>query len=165
MTLLLCLILSLLLLIAAIEDWKFRAIRTWYFPVIFALGVGLTWPTNGWVDFFLRIGGNMAYSLAMIGIVALYFRAKGKALKDLFGIGDLIFYLAITPLFSFVNYLLFFSLSLVFSLLLHGILFRKNFLKESVPLAGYLSIQLIPLVLLSFSTDLILPLTQYWTFY
>ncbi|KIA94987.1 hypothetical protein B8T70_15010 [Flavobacterium sp. AJR] len=63
-----------------------------------------------------------------------------------FGLGDLLFYIAITPLFLVENYILFFVLSMLFAIILQLAL-RKYIKEETVPLAGF-SALLLCLVLL-----------------
>ncbi|KIC01563.1 hypothetical protein OA88_13245 [Flavobacterium sp. JRM] len=53
-----------------------------------------------------------------------------------FGIGDLLFYVSITPLFSQQNYILFFVLSMLFAIGLQLSL-KKISTEETVPLAGF----------------------------
>ncbi|PXY41155.1 hypothetical protein DMB65_09375 [Flavobacterium cheongpyeongense] len=56
--------------------------------------------------------------------------------ENYFGLGDLLFYIAITPLFLLKNYILYFILSMLFAILMQ--LGLKKFIKEeTVPLAGF----------------------------
>jgi len=89
---------------------------------------------------------NMAFvAINMIGIV-LYFSIKSKQLinpiDNVIGLGDVIFFIVITPLFSLKPFILFFIIGLLFSLITHLIYsaFKKS---ENIPLAGYLSIFLV----------------------
>ena len=61
------------------------------------------------------------------------------------GLGDVLFFLAITPLFNLKTYILFFIIGMIFSLVIH---ISVNAIKKqkTVPLAGYLSIILIVLI-------------------
>ncbi|MFL0087779.1 hypothetical protein V2550_03800 [Tenacibaculum maritimum] len=76
--------------------------------------------------------------------------------KELFwggiALGDVVFLIAVIPLFNFINYALFYVFGMVFSLIFHlGItVIEKNYLekKETVPLAGYLSLFLIIVLIL-----------------
>ncbi|WBX75085.1 hypothetical protein PG911_10490 [Tenacibaculum ovolyticum] len=68
--------------------------------------------------------------------------------KELFfggvAIGDVIFLVVIIPLFSFINYTIFYVSGMIFSLILHFFVVRfKLDKKETVPLAGYLSVFLL----------------------
>jgi hypothetical protein len=63
-----------------------------------------------------------------------------------FGLGDLMFYLAITPLFLLKNYVIYFIGSMLFSILLQLGL-KKRMKHETVPLAGFASLLLVVLIL------------------
>ncbi|MHC0439227.1 hypothetical protein [Flavobacterium sp. 3-210] len=56
--------------------------------------------------------------------------------KNYFGLGDLLFYLAVTPLFILPKFILFFILSMIFALLLQ-FTFKKIMRENTVPLAGF----------------------------
>jgi hypothetical protein len=66
--------------------------------------------------------------------------------QNYFGLGDLLFYLAITPLFLFQKYILFFILSMVFAVVMQLGL-KKLIKQETVPLAGFSSLLLILVIL------------------
>jgi len=89
---------------------------------------------------------NSGFLLFTFSVLIAYMGLKNKAFinpfKNYFGLGDLLFYLAITPFFILANYILFFILSMIFSIIVFFI-FRKIINKESIPLAGYASILLI----------------------
>jgi len=56
--------------------------------------------------------------------------------QNYFGLGDLLFYIAITPLFNLRNYILFFILSMFFAICLQFAL-EKKMKQNTVPLAGF----------------------------
>lgn len=56
--------------------------------------------------------------------------------QNYFGLGDLLFYVAIAPLFLLQNYILFFILSMVFAIVLQVGL-KKISTHDTVPLAGF----------------------------
>ncbi len=62
-----------------------------------------------------------------------------------FGLGDLMFFLAVTPLFLPYNYILFFILSMLFSLALQQV-FKKYMVQNTVPLAGFSALLLLLLI-------------------
>ncbi|MDI1307437.1 MAG: hypothetical protein PSX42_21685 [bacterium] len=64
---------------------------------------------------------------------------KKPLLKEVFGLGDVLLFIFITFSFSIVSFFVLFVFSLVFSLLLHFVLQRKQ-IDKTVPLAGYLSL-------------------------
>ncbi len=68
------------------------------------------------------------------------------------GLGDVLFFVAISPLFNLMNYMLFFVSGILFSMLLHLVnkLISQN---KYVPLAGYLSLYLIIILGYSYFND------------
>lgn len=86
---------------------------------------------------------NTGFVLVNIIGVTLYFSLKSKSLinpiDNSIGLGDIVFFLAITPLFNLKTFILFFIAGLVFSLFVYGItsLFKRV---RTIPLAGYLSL-------------------------
>jgi multisubunit Na+/H+ antiporter MnhE subunit len=68
------------------------------------------------------------------------------------GLGDILFFFAITPLFKLRTFILFFIIGMISSLLLH-LLANKFKKQENVPLAGYLSILLISYVVIDFGLN------------
>jgi hypothetical protein len=89
---------------------------------------------------------NCGLFLFIFLVLIAYMSIKNKAFlnpfKNYFGMGDLLFYLAITPFFLLSNYVLFFIISMIFSIVIF-LIFKKIMHKESIPLAGYASILLI----------------------
>ncbi|WP_132066168.1 hypothetical protein [Aquimarina spinulae] len=93
-------------------------------------------------------------SLAFIGInflsIVTYFSIKKSKFqnpfKEYIGIGDLVFLIAVIPLFSFRNYMLFFISGMILSLVLYAIFQNKNE-QKTIPLAGYLSLYIIGLMI------------------
>jgi len=69
----------------------------------------------------------------------LYMSLKNKRFlnpfQNYFGLGDFLFFIAITPLFLRNNYILFIILAMVFSLVVQ-VVFRRIIKRDMVPLAG-----------------------------
>ena len=89
---------------------------------------------------------NMGFILVNILGLTLYFSLKAKGfinpIDNSIGLGDVAFFFAITPLFNFKAFILFFISGLFFSLLVYTItLMFKNV--KTIPLAGYLSLFLV----------------------
>ena len=89
---------------------------------------------------------NMGFILVNILGLTLYFSLKAKGfinpIDNSIGLGDVVFFFAITPLFNFKAFILFFISGLFFSLLVYTItLMFKNV--KTIPLAGYLSLFLV----------------------
>ncbi|PKB18327.1 hypothetical protein [Flavobacterium sp. 5] len=131
-------VLSLCLVIVFIQDWKYRKIHIALPVVVFAVSYFLI-PIKKY-DLLEIVIFNTTFFLITLSILTIYMSLKSKKFLNpflhYFGLGDLLFYIAITPLFLLQNYVLFFILSLLFAICLQFGL--KKFIKEeTVPLAGF----------------------------
>lgn len=72
--------------------------------------------------------------------------------QNYFGLGDLLFYVAIAPLFILQNYILFFILSMVFAIGLQMGL-KKIIRENTVPLAGFSALLLFILIIKDMMLD------------
>ena len=90
------------------------------------------------------------FFLITLGVLTIYMSLKSKQFlnpfQNYFGLGDLLFYIAITPLFLLQKYILFFILSMVFAVVMQLGL-KKIIKQESVPLAGFSALFLIIIIL------------------
>lgn len=133
---------SVFLIAIVYQDTKTRTIHVFLPLVIFILSV-----------LFNIISDNLALdeiikNIIFIGLNILslifYYSIKNKTfinpLHQYLGLGDIVFFLSITPLFKINSFVVFFVLSLLFSLFLYVILLKK---KDTIPLAGYMSVFLI----------------------
>ncbi len=137
--------LVVLLTIAFYQDWKFRAISWIVFPALalvttlLFIEIDLPWE-------IIRI--NLLFLSIVIGCLFLYVSLKRKRLTNIFkqdfGLGDVLFLIAITPLFAERNFILFFISGMLISGIIHGMVSLKNENKQ-IPLAGYLALYLIAL--------------------
>ena len=96
----------------------------------------------------------VAFISINIALLFLYFSLKKKRLFNpvdtKIGLGDIVFFLAITPLFLLRQYILFFISGLLFSLLLSLAIKWITKQDKPLPLAGYLSIYLSSIFILNF---------------
>lgn len=141
-------ILLLCLIVIFIQDWKYRRIHIVLPIVIFSLSIFLISIKN--IGLIKVIAFNSGFFLITLSILTAYMSLKSKKFlnpfQHYFGLGDLLFYVAITPLFLLKNYILFFILSLLFAIFLQFGL--KKFIKdETVPLAGFSSLFLFIILL------------------
>jgi hypothetical protein len=87
---------------------------------------------------------NLTFVLInILGLIFFFSFKKGKLANPInknIGAGDVIFFVSITPLFSLNRYVLFFIGSMLLSLVIHIVFFKK---KVSIPLAGYMALFLI----------------------
>jgi len=64
-----------------------------------------------------------------------------KNTNSLIGLGDVLFFFSVTPLFKFIVFNIYFVTALIFSLIIHFIFQNKNWYNgKTVPLAGLMSL-------------------------
>lgn len=143
-TLIYILILATLIFIV-IQDLKDFAISLFLFPILFGLSIAM-WYLMGFN--FNDILSNLLFISMLITSLIVYISIKEKKLTNIFinhfGLGDLLFFIAISPLFSNINFVIFIISGMIFILVFHSIisLIFKNKTQSKIPLAGYLSIYL-----------------------
>lgn len=120
------------------QDVKERYVYWFLFPVV-ALCSGLLFFSKTLPElFFTSLLINLFFVNILLLVVYLYstFKLKTK-FEKVFGLGDILLFLAIASSFSTLSFLVIFSSALFFSLTIH--LTQKN-RHQSVPLAGYMSL-------------------------
>lgn len=134
-----------LLLFIFFQDVKSRGVYWFLFPILMAIAFASAWQSLT-ADWLLNIG----FLILMMAMLTLYVSLKEKKAinitKGYFSWGDILFLLAVTPLFSLHAYILFFTAGTILSLLIHLVVmfFRKQ---ETIPYAGYMSLVLVPLLI------------------
>lgn len=142
-------ILLLLLFVVFIQDFKTRRIYSMLLPIIFLTSIAYRWKT---FDLHQVLLCNL-YILILLISLTLYLSFKNKRFtlvwKGYLGLGDILFLVAVTPLFHVLEYIYFltFSLLIIIILYLLSIVFIK---RKTIPLAGYLSVILSIYLLLNF---------------
>lgn len=140
--------LLLCLFIVLFQDWKYRHIHVILPVAIFSFSLYITQQQNNIA--FKIISYNTIFFLIILSILTIYMSIKNKQFlnpfENYFGLGDLLFYIAITPLFLLQKYVLFFILSMVFAVAMQFGL-KKIMKHETVPLAGFSALLLIILIL------------------
>ncbi len=136
MLILLKIVLTLSFWTIVYQDIKERAVSLWILLItIFLIGF-LHYQHSLTEQFLQAILLNIAIVLAIVCILFLYAKFKLKlALQDTFGFGDLLFFMAIAVGFPTITFVVLFSFSLFFSLILYLVL-KKKFKHKTVPLAG-----------------------------
>lgn len=137
-------LLIILLLFIFFQDLKSRAVYWFLFPVLMALSFVSVWKTltTEWLY-------NLLFLALMMASLTIYVSLKEQKLVNItrgfFSWGDILFLLAITPLFPFHTYLLFFTAGTILALLIHlgAMQIRKQ---ETIPYAGYMALVLIPCI-------------------
>ena len=128
-----------------IEDFKYRAIRWFWIPVLVFLCLGIAITENSWSEILVLFRTNVVFILIQLLGVSLYYSLKVKRLVNItdnyLGWGDILFFLPLCLLFSPINFIVFFIGGLMM-ILLGYILWKQFFLPEleTIPLAGGLAI-------------------------
>jgi len=141
------------------QDVKFRHIHITLPILIFILTMYMNVALISSVDIIKSSG----FLLINFMCIVVYFSMKKSTLinpfKNLIGLGDLIFLIGVIPMFSFRNYILFFITGMLFTLLLYAV-FYKRYTQKAIPLAGYLSIYAVLLLI----SDFLIPINIFHGF-
>ncbi len=140
------------LLAIAYQDIKKRSVHAFLLILLAAALFWRNWQLQGSLWYHSQLFNFMF--LAVCGLVVMiYFRLKFGTFKLMdrgLGYGDLIFLIIIASGFYFMQFLIWFNVSLMFSLLIHTLLKRFKWYSnpELVPLAGLQAIALIPFLII-----------------
>lgn len=139
------------------QDLKTRTIQAWLLP---AIGLAMLLGSSGGLradEIIYNAGINLALLAAQFLILWFWISVKNKAFVNIIdtqiGLGDVLFFICLTPAFSPLNFCFFFTAGIVLSLITHAVhrlLFTQS--DPRIPLAGYLSMQLALLVILQLTT-------------
>jgi len=144
MTKLILLGILMTLIIIVYHDLKYRVLDLKYAIILLLLCVWYNsiHPILDYQNALLITG----FILVNILCLTLYFSIKNKQfinpIDSKIGLGDIVFFIVIAPLFYLKSYILFFITGLLFSLLLYSVVIRFREKQKTIPLAGYLSIYL-----------------------
>lgn len=154
-------------LFISVQDFKFRAVYWWLFPLLFfALGL-LTYDRTGANQITTNLFANFGFVSLQIALLSIYFSVKERRLVNIFvhhfGIGDLLFLLSVTVYFSLFNYILFYVTSLimviVFTLILNQLVKKTN---PKIPLAGEQALLLVLFMAVDWFSSTINFITDFW---
>ena len=141
--------LLLCLLIVFFQDWNYRAIHVLLPVLIFLLSYIVIKQKN--IFLIKNILFNVLFFFITFGILIVYMSLKSKSFtnpfQNYFGLGYLLFYISISPLFILKNYIIYFILSMLFAIVLQYIL-QKKMKHVTVPLAGFSSLLLFLLLII-----------------
>lgn len=127
------------------QDVKYRGIHWLLFPVILLSGffINSKWNLQDTIS-------NVFFVVGILGLLSLYLSVKHgewvNITKGFFAWGDILFLFALTPVFTFSNYVFFFTVGTIATLIIHGVvlIFKQEI---TVPFAGYLALLTIPYLL------------------
>ncbi|WP_349238953.1 prepilin peptidase [Flavobacterium yafengii] len=136
------------LLIVFLQDWKYRRIHVGLPLAIFFFSFYLIQHENKILVKIIVY--NLFFFLLTLSILIIYMSLKTRKFlnpfQNYFGLGDLLFYVAIAPLFLLQNYILFFIFSMIFAIGLQLGL-KKIIQENTVPLAGFSALLLFILII------------------
>lgn len=132
---------ALLILLTAIlyQDVKLRAVHWIYFPLLAVAALGV----QNWQPDWTALLFNFTFLAGMLFMLTIYVSIRAGRMTDItqgyFSWGDILFLLAVLPLFDFRTYLLFFTCGTFLSLVIH--LLASRFQKQpTIPYAGYMAL-------------------------
>lgn len=142
------LILSITLLIIFFQDLERRSVVWILFPLVAATGiVNYMMHADARRLFFQNTGFNLAFVLLLLLVLKFYFMLKKTPnLRQQIGSGDVVFWVACTCIFSPLNFLLYYILSLIFTLVAHLLTINispKQKKLGTIALAGWQSFYLL----------------------
>lgn len=149
------LILTVLLSILAYQDFKERSISILLIPLLFFAGIWRGLLSVSASIIVVQCFFNFGFVILQCLLASFYISIKHKKwiniTKDYIGWGDILFFVAITPLFDIVNYIFFYTGSLILVLLGYICLQQFDYSKPSVqiPLAGAMAILLIAFLVIA----------------
>lgn len=137
--------------VVAYQDFGNRAVLWILFPILAILFAVLHLNYNELEHFLFFSIVNILLITAILLVLWLYTKyIRNKAFLNVsFGLGDILFLYAFALGFPTVTFILLFSGSIIFSLLLF-LLLKNKMRMHTVPLAGLMSLFLIAIVLIGF---------------
>jgi len=166
----------IILSIIVYQDFKYKAVSWFLFPVLFVPPLYLGFVQVGWERLWMYFVTNFGFLLIQFLLLIIYLSIKNKKItiltKGYLGLGDILFLIVLCLFFSSVNYILFYLFSLI-AILIAYLLYntfrsacrrevvcnfstagvnsrQKNLFKEEIPLAGGIALILICLILFKF---------------
>lgn len=137
-----------------LQDWKYRRIHI-VLPIMIFLISLYTTQINTSISFEI-VSYNSLFFLTTLSFLVIFMSVKNKhflnPFQNYFGLGDLLFYIAISPLFQLKNYILFFIMSMIFAIVLQ--LGLKKIIKDNtIPLAGFSAILIMVIIIVDLIFD------------
>lgn len=122
------------------QDIKERKVSLWILISGVIVGGIIHFMKQDTTVFLTSVCVNLLFISLIFGVLWVYAKFKMKqALFNVFGLGDLIFFVLLGGSLPVVSFLLLFVFSLIFSLSIF-LLLRKQFIKKTIPLAGLQSL-------------------------
>lgn len=136
------------------QDHQYRSIHM-SLPIILFITCCVINKDNEWI---VKLISNSIFSLISVLGVVFYYSIKNKKFSNpinkSIGIGDVLFFISVSPFFSLHSYIVFFISGMFFSIILYFITLRNSKLNNTIPLAGFLSIHLLLFITLNGYTSI-----------
>lgn len=129
------------LLIIIYQDLKDREVYGITFPILIALLGVLHYQYTSLMNFLYAMMMNVGILIVIMAILYVYnmVRLKKAFFKEVFGWGDLFFFMALAVGFPTITFVVLFVFSLLFSLIAWLVLKKKSN-HNTVPLAGLMAV-------------------------
>ncbi len=127
------------------QDFKHRAIHIALLLLLFGVSVvDAFWSRRP----FAELLQTLVFTLVVLGLMCLYLRLRYGSwvnpLTNHLGLGDVLFFVAVIPLFNTHGFVWFFISGLLFCVVVYSLL-KSQIGKDSIPLAGMLAVYLLGL--------------------
>ena len=154
---LLLVILTIVLSVIIYQDFKSREISWFLIPLLLTIGCTNALINIDFTSFLTYSSINLTTVILNLLGVTIFVSLKEKKITNIvdsyLGLGDILFFLVLTVLFSPINFFLFFIGSILIISLIYGGVFLFNKNKETlIPLAGAMSLLLIVALVLQYFT-------------
>lgn len=123
------------------QDTNDRMVYWFLYPLVAVLAYMLQVQYLGFAPAFINAAINLFLVMLVLAVSYLYAVAvmKKRFLNESIGAGDILFFVCLPFTYATAAFVVLFVFSLVFSLLMHLVLSRKQ-ADKTVPLAGYMSL-------------------------
>lgn len=133
------------------QDFKYRGIYWWMFPILLLLMATATVQVLGFTATISQAVKSSLFLALQFVVLTGYISIKQKKLTNIFdgffGLGDLLFLVVLCFGLSFLNYVLFYLLSLMLIILFTAIFgYQSTAHGKKIPLAGYQALLLMILM-------------------
>lgn len=122
------------------QDIKERKVSVWILMIGIFLGGLIHFSKQPIIVFLSNVGINFVFVSLIFGVLWLYAKLKlKKRIFEVFGLGDLLFFILLAMSLPILSFLILFVFSLIFSLVVFMLL-KINWKEPTVPLAGLQSL-------------------------
>lgn len=129
------------LALITIQDYKDRSVYWFLYGLVGLLVFGIQLIQNPIYSALFNSLSNLIFISILLLFAALYskIRFKKRLINESLGLGDILFFIAISFAFAPISFLILFVFSFLFSLVLHLFLNHKK-KATTVPLAGHMAL-------------------------